>query len=139
MKRNKKNAIKSSNLRDIDYVQLIMEAYNWVEIGIEYRGSNPAEATYYNINNNVSLTLEFHQPLNLITLQIEGVHGANSLKLHFMFDNRPQRILEWIVSVQNDININNYTVLLKTAIGKCEMMLLELENKKIYEVVLPSK
>ncbi len=134
---NNKNT--KAHLRDIDYVQLILEAYGWAEnTGSLSCGENQPEAGYYIMNEKLNLNVSFHEPLNLITLQMDEISGGNSVKLHFMYDDKPQRILEWIVSVYKEINMTNYASLLKTAIGKCEMMLLELKNKKIYEVIPPA-
>ncbi|MBX7242136.1 MAG: hypothetical protein K1X92_10340 [Bacteroidia bacterium] len=136
-KMNNKNL--KIQLKDIDYVQLILEAYGWAESSNGLSSvENQAEAGYYTMTENTKLIVSFHEPLNLISLQMDEINSGNSVKLHFMYDNKPQRILEWIVSVHKEINMLNYAALLKTAIGKCEMMLLELKNKKIYEVIPPS-
>ncbi len=128
-------------LNDIDLFHLILEAYNWDEvsyIGDNTLYSSKAEATYAFSTKNARFEARFHQPLNMISLQLQDVFRKQTIQFHFMYSEKPELILEWVAQEAGNITFDNYPIVLKKAAGKCEMILLELDNKKMYEVIPPN-
>lgn len=136
--------IKKTTIKDIELFHLILEAYHWDEVKTETHAdknlyNNQPEAAYSYATRHTKMVVKFHEPLNMISLSVADVRNAKqTLQLHFMYDERPERILEWIATVSNELTIENYPQLLKQAKGKCELMLLELANNKMYEVIPPA-
>lgn len=136
--------IKKTTVKDIDLFHLILEAYGWDEIKADSKIDahlfhNQPEAVYNYSTRHTKMVIKFHEPLNMISLWIEEVKNTKqNVQLHFMYDEHPERILEWIAKVSHELSIDNYPTLLKDAKGKCEMMLLELSNSKMYEVIPPA-
>lgn len=129
----------SHKLTDIDLFHLVLEAYSWDLVAhAAAQGSRQAEAVYEYATRTTTFVTSFHQPLNMISVQVKDtVEGSRFIQLHFMYDEKPERILEWLVAVADKLTMENYHELLKGTQGKCEMMLLELANKKIYELIPP--
>lgn len=136
--------IKKTTVKDIDLFHLILEAYGWDEIKTNSKTDvhlfhNQPEAVYAYNTRHTKMVIKFHEPLNMISLWIEEVKNRKqNVQLHFMYDEHPERILEWVAKASHELSIDNYPVLLKDTKGKCEMMLLELSNSKMYEVIPPA-
>lgn len=88
--------------------------------------------------DNTILQAKFHAPVNMISLSITDLYLEEKVQFHFLFDNSPERILEWLVSISDQLNMDTYPDLLKHADGKCEMILLEVSDSEIYEVKPPT-
>ena len=128
-------------VNDIDLFHLILEAYNWDEVSYSddkalYGGK--AEATYAFSTKNALFEAKFHEPLNMISLHLQDIFRQQTIQFHFMYSEKPELILEWIAQEAGNITFDNYPLVLKKAAGKCEMILLELDNKKMYEVIPPN-
>ena len=136
--------LQTTPIKDIELFHLILEAYHWDEVKTDTSTdanlySNRPEATYNYATRNTQMVVKFHEPLNMISLWVADVRNPKqTLQLHFMYDEQPQRILEWIAAISDELTLDNYPILLKKARGKCEMMLLELANNKMYEVIPPT-
>ncbi len=127
-------------LNDIDFFHLILEAYNWDEVsdkGNEGLYCTKAEAAYHFSTTNALFEAKFHQPLNMISLRLQDIFCKQGIQFHFMYSEKPELILEWIAQEAENITLENYPIVLKKAAGKCEMILLELDNHKMYEVIPP--
>lgn len=131
---------KKHNVEDIELFHLILEAYGWNEQynrnRIPYEAK--AEAIYSFHTKQAILEVKFHQPLNMISLHLENLYRTQGVQFHFMYSEKPELILEWITQEADKLTFENYPTVLKRAAGKCEMILLELGNNKIYEVIPPN-
>lgn len=127
-------------LKDIDYFSLILEAYGWDEKKghTQMKLATQPEASYTFATATTHLEAKFHEPLNMISLCIRDIARQQNVQFHFMYHEQPQVILEWIAKVSPELSIDNYPIVLKGAAGKCEMILLEMEGNKMYEVIPPT-
>jgi hypothetical protein len=139
----RKADLTATQLRDVNMFNLILECDNWVDQFDTEKKLDAGElvnpeglrATH---QNGVSLIARFHAPVNMISLRIKDLYQEDEVQFHFLFDNRPERILEWLAEVKNDLNLETYPELLKEADGRCEMILLEVSDTEIYEVKPPT-
>lgn len=140
----RKGDLNSTQLRDINVFNLILDCDGWVDqYDTEKKFDsgelvNP-EGLRIAIQNNIRLQVRFHAPVNMISLRITDIYKNDNIQFHFLFDNRPERILEWLVAVKNELNFESYPEKLKEADGRCEMILLEVSDTEIYEVKPPTR
>jgi hypothetical protein len=128
--------------RDLNWFNMILEAHGWHDPEeIEKRivaGENLCpEGKRMITHTSTSLEVEFHAPLNMITLQIKDIITFEQIRFYFFYDEKIERILEWLASVSDRINLESYIECLKEVFGKCEMILIELAKDEIYEVKPP--
>lgn len=139
----RKAELTETQLRDLNIFNLILEYQGWTDQqGIEKRFDagemvNP-EGIRVKSGNNVILQARFHAPVNMISLRITDTYLDEKVQFHFLYDTKPERILEWIVDISDELALDNYPELLKQANGKCEMILLEVSDTEIYEVKPPT-
>ncbi|MEL6673442.1 MAG: hypothetical protein AAFR61_14655 [Bacteroidota bacterium] len=139
----RKAELTTSQLRDLNVFNLLLEQHNWIDVEDTEKRLDQGEVVnpegFREIyNQNVSLQARFHAPVNMISLRITDTQLEERVQFHFLFDNRPERILEWIVSICDELSLDSYPELLKLANGKCEMILLEVSDTEIYEVKPPT-
>ena len=130
-------------LRDLNIFNLILESNGWVDQDdIEKRLDNGETVNPEGLRmisgQSAILQARFHAPVNMISLRITDLLIDERVQFHFLYDDRPERILEWIVSVTDQLSMDTYPDLLKTANGRCEMILLEVSDTEIYEVKPPT-
>ncbi|MEZ4776061.1 MAG: hypothetical protein R3D00_22990 [Bacteroidia bacterium] len=139
----RKAELTPTQLRDLNIFNLILESNGWADYDDTERRFDANQMTNpegYRIVHHQNTTLEarFHSPVNMISLRISDVFLEDEVQFHFLFDEKPERILEWMVQVNNDLSLDTYPELLKRADGKCEMILLEVSDTEIYEVKPPA-
>lgn len=138
-----KSELNPAQLRDIKVFNLILECDGWedqfetekkLDAGemVNPEGLRTIQEAF------VTLQARFHAPVNMISLRIIDRFLDDRVQFHFLFDDTPERILEWIVSVRPSLTLDSYPELLKQADGKCEMILLEVSDTEIYEVKPPA-
>lgn len=140
----RKAELTPSQLRDLRVFNLILDHHDWVDLNdTEKRldageNVNP-EGLRETYSAQVVLQARFHAPVNMISLRIIDTKFDERVQFHFLFDDKPERILEWMIDVSDVLNLETYPNLLKKADGKCEMILLEVSDTEIYEVKPPTK
>ena len=139
----RKTELSPTQIRDLSVFNLLLEHHGWVDhMDTEKRLDagemvNP-EGLRETYGSQLVLQARFHAPVNMISLRITDTLLDDKVQFHFLFDDRPERILEWMVSVCDELNLDTYPELLKKAEGKCEMILLEVSDTEIYEVKPPA-
>lgn len=139
----RKADLTATQLRDLSMFNLILECDGWIDqFDTEKQFDagelvNP-EGLRVAHDRGITLMARFHAPVNMISLRITDVNQEDKVQFHFLFDNRPERILEWLVEVRASLNLESYPELLKEADGRCEMILLEVSETEIYEVKPPT-
>lgn len=139
----RKADLTATQLRDLNLFNLILECDGWVD---QYETEkrldagelvNP-EGSRAAHGEGTILQARFHAPVNMISLRITDLSREDKVQFHFLFDNRPERILEWLIEIRDELNLDSYPDLLKEANGRCEMILLEVSETEIYEVKPPT-
>lgn len=139
----RKAELTKTQLRDLQIFNLILESNGWMDQEeVEQRLDagelvNPEGVRIINGRHAV-LQARFHAPVNMISLRITDVFLEEKVQFHFLYDERPERILEWMIAISDALSLDNYPELLKQADGKCEMILLEVSDTEIYEVKPPT-
>ncbi|MFN0200832.1 MAG: hypothetical protein ACKVTZ_04900 [Bacteroidia bacterium] len=131
-----------TRVTDIELFYLILECYGWEcpsssdleECNIRF--NNPEAILAFSSRKTI-LEIGFHEPLNLMSLRISDVFRKQSVLFHFMYNQQPEKLLEWFAAVSEELTLENYPELLKQASSKCEMILLEVNNQQMYEVIPP--
>ncbi len=139
----RKSELTEHQLRDLRVFNLILDYNGWADQNNTEKkmdsGLNVNPEGYRVISgDNTILQAKFHAPVNMISLSITDLYLEEKVQFHFLFDNSPERILEWLVSISDQLNMDTYPDLLKHADGKCEMILLEVSDSEIYEVKPPT-
>lgn len=138
-----KTDLTQNQERDLNIFNLILECNDWVdlddcELRLERGEQVSPEGRRLLCNGKAILEAQFHAPLNMITLQITDLQTFEKVRLHFMYDEQPERLLEWLAEGGLTLQLDNYPEWLKEVNGRCEMILLELAHDEIYEVKPPS-
>ncbi len=139
----RKAELTKTQLRDLNVFNLILEYQGWADQQeIEKRLDagelvNP-EGIRVKSGQNAMLQARFHAPVNMISLRITDLSSDEKVQFHFLYDDRPERILEWISEIGDQLSLDTYPDLLKQADDKCEMILLEVSDTEIYEVKPPA-
>ncbi len=136
--------LNETQVRDLNLFNLILEAHGWHDSDeTEKRilaGENQCPEGKQTIVHGTScLEAQFHAPLNMITLQIKDIIDHDRIRFYFFYDEKVERILEWLAAVSERLNMDSYIECLKEVFGKCEMILLELAKDEIYEVKPPEE
>lgn len=139
-----KSDLSKEQLRDLNVFNLILEHHGWtddeeLEALLDAGEVVTPEGYRATSQRGVLLEARYHAPVNMISLQISDQLGGENVQFHFLFDNKPERILEWITQIYEDLTLDTYPEILKQADGKCEMILLEVSDTEIYEVKPPAR
>lgn len=132
--------MNDSQRRDWQLFNLLLESYGWEDIDdtewrMEQGESCTPEGHRARRHGHTLLEARLHAPVNMISLRLsEPQHNPDNIQLHFLYDDRPERILEWIVAHAEQLTIEAYQPLLSSAQRQCEMILLEKSDMEIYEV-----
>jgi hypothetical protein len=131
--------LNPTQARDWQLFNLILEGYGWddpehTEWRMEHGEVCTPEGHRTLSQNGVCLEARYHAPVNMISLRVSEPNSQENIQLHFLYDNRPERILEWMVQQQAGMDLESYQDLLKSAQKQCEMILLEKSDMEIYEV-----
>ncbi|MEL7340242.1 MAG: hypothetical protein AAGM67_07135 [Bacteroidota bacterium] len=139
----RKADLTETQLRDVNLFNLILECDGWndqydTEKRLDAGELVNPEGVRVTYGEGTVLQARYHAPVNMISLRITDLNRDDKVQFHFLFDNRPERILEWLVEVKGELNFDTYPEMLKEADGKCEMILLEVSETEIYEVKPPT-
>ncbi|MEM7368251.1 MAG: hypothetical protein AAF587_06580 [Bacteroidota bacterium] len=139
----RKSDLSTVQLRDLNVFNLLLEHHGWSDDeNLEFRLDSGEKVTpegFRAINHGgIGLEARYHAPVNMISLKIIDQLYEDKVQFHFLFDDRPERILEWIADISGQLSLESYPELLKQADGKCEMILLEVSDTEIYEVKPPT-
>ncbi len=137
-----KSDLTHTQLKDLGLFNLILECDGWADTEEHEKrldlGENvKPEGMRVTSNGQAMLEAQFHAPLNMISLRITDVNKADKILFHFMYDNHPERILEWLVDQRPQLCLETYPEAFMGLDGKCEMILLEIAHDEIYEVKPP--
>ncbi|MEL6194458.1 MAG: hypothetical protein AAFR66_20530 [Bacteroidota bacterium] len=120
----KKSALTASQLAHLNVFSLILECDGWADpLAIERRFDggeelSPEGMRVFESNQRV-LEAQFHAPVNMITLSISTPDKEEKIVLFFLYASKPEKILEWMVSVKNSINTVNYSKYLEEINDYC--------------------
>ncbi|MEM9985890.1 MAG: hypothetical protein AAF804_12440 [Bacteroidota bacterium] len=135
----KLNEMTQSQIQDWKMFHLILEAWGWEDVEdsenrLEGGEMLKPEASRLMIHSWATLEARYHAPVNMVSLRIGETTGEDTLQAHFLFDNEPQRILEWIADHGPQMSLESFEEDIRSAEGSCEMILFERSNMEIYEV-----
>lgn len=139
----RKSELSPTQLRDWNVFNLLLEHNGWVDTRETEKlldageSVNPEGLREWRQTNGM-LQARFHAPVNMISLRITDNLLEEMVQFHFLYDHKPERILEWMVEVADTLSLESYPELLKQADGRCEMILLEVSDTEIYEVKPPT-
>lgn len=139
-----KRDLTSTQLKRLSRFHLIMEAYGWEDpqdTESRLEAGEDLNPEGYRVFQRKGLHLEalFHAPVDMLSLRMSDLNRKERIQFHFLFDHKPEPIIEWVVSVAEELDIDTYPELLQAANGKCEMILLEVSDTEIYEVKPPTQ
>ncbi|MDX2283607.1 MAG: hypothetical protein NW241_05565 [Bacteroidia bacterium] len=135
----RKSELSAAQLRDLNIFNLILECNGWEDpYDTEPRFDagemvNPEGFRCYR-NRDVSLQARFHAPVSMISVLMTDFANTDRVQFHFLFEGRPERILEWLAASAPALDLESYPDLLRKAENRCEMILLEVSDTEIYEV-----
>jgi hypothetical protein len=140
----KKSELNKTQKRDLDVFNLLLEYHRWddswgVEEDMDHGEDGNPEGYRCLSRSGLLIEAKFHAPVNMISVSVTDVMLDEQVQFHFLFDDRPERILEWIVSMGETLSMENYPELLRTTKGKCEMVLVEVSDTEIYEMKPPAE
>lgn len=140
----RKNELTKSQLQHLNVFNLILEHHGWddpsnTEQRLDQGENVKPEGSRSRKNSSLTLLARFHAPINMISLSLIDLMSRENVQFHFLFTEKPELILEWIVQVANQIDLENYSELVKKSKVNCDMILLEISESEIYEVRLSAK
>ena len=135
----RKREMTAFQLRDWSVFHLILEAHGWEDLEETERRLDRGElmkpeAMRSCWMGHLWLTARYHAPVNMISLQLADLQADEKVQGHFLYDGKPDRILEWIVSKAKGLVIRDFEQQVTCAQPHCEMILLEKSDLEIYEV-----
>lgn len=127
-----------NQLRDLNIFNLILEVYGWddpsdtekrLEAGEEV---NPEGFRVWR-GAHTTLQVRFNSPVNVINLAMTDHLCQERLQFHFFFNEKPERVLEWVVAAAPNLTAETYPDWLNQTEGLCDVILLEISESEIYE------
>ena len=124
----KKSQLTSSQLKDLNLFILILECHGWEDYLEtekqlnEGKDVNP-ESVFICREGSISLEVQFHAPVQMISLSISDHSLRQKVDLFFIYEQQPELILEWIVTVKGKVELNNYKELLHASSEICKTIL----------------
>ncbi|MCI4667198.1 MAG: hypothetical protein MRZ79_03490 [Bacteroidia bacterium] len=118
---------------------MILEHHGWDDpSNTESRldqGENVKPEGYRSTKNScLTLLARFHAPVNMISLSLIDILSREKVQFHFLYTEKPELIIEWIVKVADQLDLENYSEIVKKSQVHCDMILLEISESEIYEV-----
>jgi len=134
-----KRDMSATQQRDWQVFNLILECFGWEDVdGTEARLDSgefvKPEGLRARREGHISLEAKLHSPVNMISLRITDTASDDNVQIHFLYTQRPERILEWVVEQGPSLSLDTYHDLIKGVSAMCEMILLEKSDMEIYEV-----
>lgn len=115
MKKSELNNLQTGHL---NLFNLILECNGWEDpLKVEDRLDkgeciNPEGIRSY-WNEMAKLEAQFHAPVYMISLSISSPASSRNIHIFFFYEDKPQRILEWIAGIKDQLNLQTYAPLLK--------------------------
>jgi len=114
----KKTELNDLQLGQLNLFNLILECNGWEDnLEVEKRldrGENVKPEGIRNYVNDYSrLEAQFHAPVYMLSLSITDKDSKQNIHLFFFYDDKPHRILEWLVSIKDQLTFQTYAPLLK--------------------------
>ncbi|MEO0899027.1 MAG: hypothetical protein AAFY71_21625 [Bacteroidota bacterium] len=127
-----------TQLRDLQMFNMILECHGWAdpsytEEKLESGQSVKPEGLQVFRNDRAHLIAKFHAPINMIDLSILDNKRKSSVHFHFIYDQAPEKLLDWMVGIAAELDMESFSALIRGAEGKCDMILMEKSEKEIYE------
>jgi hypothetical protein len=135
----RKVELTPTQLRDLNVFNLIFDLHHWedgeeTEMRMDHGEAVNPEGLRVTNCRNILLEARFHAPVNMISLRLTDLFLEDCVQFHFLYDNQPERIVEWLIQHAEELSLESYPDLLKEADAHCEMILLEVSDTEIYEV-----
>lgn len=131
--------MSAQQMKDWNMFHLILEAWRWEDLEETERRFEAGEmlkpeATRILRRDNMKLEARYHAPVNMLSLKMTDFSRDEMLQAHFLYDDHPERILEWMVATADQVVTDNFEDIVRSANGNCAMILFERSNMEIYEV-----
>lgn len=135
----RKQDLTTTQLRDLRIFNLIMEHYGWdddegIEALFEAGEKVSPEGQMARAFGHHELEVQFHAPVRMISLRITDLFVEDQVQFHFLYETKPETLLEWLVAHAEELTLDSYPDLLKQAESLCAMILMEVSDSEIYEV-----
>ena len=135
----KKSQLTETQLKHLKHFNLILECDGWVDyLSVEDqfeagKDMNP-EGVMSIREESLILEAQFHVPVQMLSLSISDKRLRQKVDIFFLYDQQPEPILEWIVSVRSDLNIHTYRNLLNQHKDICKTIFLAESNSEHVEL-----
>ncbi len=135
----KKTELSKAQLQHLQMFNLILECDGWVDyLSVEEqfeagKDMNP-EGIMSLRDDSLILEAQFHIPVQMISLSISDKIVRRKVDIFFLYDQHPEHILEWIVSVRPKLGIDTYRKLLKDDSNICKTIFLAESNPERIEL-----
>ncbi len=135
----KKTELSKAQLQHLQMFNLILECDGWadylsVEEQLESGKDMNPEGIMSLKNDSLILEAQFHIPVQMISLSISDRIERRKVDIFFLYDQYPEHILEWIVSIRPQLQIHSYRRLLKEASNICKTIFLAESNPERIEL-----
>ncbi len=109
----KKTELTQDQINQLNIFTLILECDGWSDqMDIEENldnGENVVPEGCRSISQGATvLEAQFHAPVNMISLSISDIRYRCKVGIFFLYVNQPERIIEWIVNVREQLSLFNY-------------------------------
>ncbi|MEM6632239.1 MAG: hypothetical protein AAF694_21360 [Bacteroidota bacterium] len=135
----KKSQLTETQLKHLKHFNLILECDGWVDyLSVEDqfeagKDMNP-EGVMSIREESLILEAQFHVPVQMLSLSISDKRLRQKVDIFFLYDQQPEHILEWIVSVRAELNIHTYRTLLNQHKDICKTIFLAESNAEHVEL-----
>ncbi len=132
--------LTSNQLRNVKIFNLLLEYAGWEDIEEVEKRLMLGEALD-SIGQRLMWTTGFvlearmHAYLNCMMLDVLEVESGKQAEIQLFFQDKPDRILEWLMAEASSMNLQNYAQLLAAIAPACERILVEAESL-VYEIHL---
>ncbi len=131
--------MSAQQMKDWNMFHLILEAWGWEDLEETERRFEEGEilkpeATRILRQRNQELEARYHAPVNMFSLKVTDFVQNEELTAHFLYEDLPERVLEWIVCSADQVVTENFEEIARSANVNCSMVLFERSNMEIYEI-----
>ena len=135
----RKTDLTPNQLRDLSIFYVILEHHGWddtegIELLFDAGEKTSPEGQLSIINGHTELRAQFHAPVRMVSLRITDIILEDQVQFHFLYEDHPESLLEWICEHAQELSLDTYPERLKEAEKLCAMILMEVSDQEIYEV-----
>jgi len=135
----KKTELSKAQLQHLQMFNLILECDGWVDyLSVEEQLESGKDMNPEGImslrDDSLILEAQFHIPVQMISLSISDRIERRKVDIFFLYDQHPEHILEWIVSIRPQLQIHTYRRLLKEESNICKTIFLAESNPERIEL-----